>query len=29
MGEAARSWAVEFGWDSLATRAADLFRSAG
>jgi phosphatidylinositol alpha-1,6-mannosyltransferase len=28
MGQAARRWAVEFGWDRLAARASDLFRSA-
>jgi phosphatidylinositol alpha-1,6-mannosyltransferase len=29
MGRAARTWAVEFGWDRLAVRAADLFQTAG
>jgi phosphatidylinositol alpha-1,6-mannosyltransferase len=29
MGQAARMWAVEFGWDRLAARAADLFQAAG
>jgi phosphatidylinositol alpha-1,6-mannosyltransferase len=27
MGEAARQWAIEFGWDRLAARAVDLFRA--
>jgi phosphatidylinositol alpha-1,6-mannosyltransferase len=29
MGQAARLWAVEFGWDRLAARAVDLFRATG
>jgi phosphatidylinositol alpha-1,6-mannosyltransferase len=29
MGQAARQWAVEFGWDRLAARAVDLFQATG